>query len=110
MNEISDSWRDLPTGCLWEQLGLPLHGGNHEAALLFSSGSCAEPKGIVLSHRNIVGNCLQIRDLALLEGNHTLLGCLPVFHSFGFTVTGLHQRGLRGRHQAIFGIRMYKKP
>lgn len=77
----------MPTGCLWEQLGLPLHGGNHEAALLFSSGSCAEPKGIVLSHRNIVGNCLQIRDLALLEGNHTLLGCLPVFHSFGFTVT-----------------------
>lgn len=76
-----------PASCLWDQLDLPLLGGNHEAALLFSSGSCGEPKGVVLSHRNIVSNCVQIRDLALLEGNHRLLGCLPTFHSFGFTVT-----------------------
>jgi acyl-[acyl-carrier-protein]-phospholipid O-acyltransferase/long-chain-fatty-acid--[acyl-carrier-protein] ligase len=76
----------LPTGLLWRGLRGPSD-TEEEAALLFSSGSSGEPKGIVLSHRNIVGNCIQIKDTNVLSGQHTLLACLPVFHSFGFTVT-----------------------
>lgn len=79
--------RALPSGFLARQLRLPTHGGDREAALLFTSGSAGEPKGVVLTHRNILGNCLQTRGTGLLRPGETMIGCLPVFHSFGFTVT-----------------------
>lgn len=67
--------------------GIPTEGGRKEAAILFSSGSTGDPKGIVLSHRNILANCLQIANCGLLSPDEKLLACLPTFHSFGFTVT-----------------------
>lgn len=59
------------------------------AVLLFTSGSESMPKGVPLSHYNILSN-----QKALLEGievynDDVLLGMLPPFHSFGFTITGL---------------------
>jgi acyl-[acyl-carrier-protein]-phospholipid O-acyltransferase / long-chain-fatty-acid--[acyl-carrier-protein] ligase len=42
---------------------------------------------VVLTHRNILANCAQISSLSILPESASLLGCLPVFHSFGFTVT-----------------------
>ncbi len=68
-------------------LRIPNKGDDAEAALLFTSGSSGEPKGVVLTHRNILANCWQISSLSILPEGATLLGCLPLFHSFGFTVT-----------------------
>jgi acyl-[acyl-carrier-protein]-phospholipid O-acyltransferase / long-chain-fatty-acid--[acyl-carrier-protein] ligase len=68
-------------------LGLPRRGDREEAGLLFTSGSSGEPKGVVLSHRNILANCAQISSLSILPESASLVGCLPVFHSMGFTVT-----------------------
>jgi acyl-[acyl-carrier-protein]-phospholipid O-acyltransferase / long-chain-fatty-acid--[acyl-carrier-protein] ligase len=68
-------------------LGLPHTGDHEEAGLLFTSGSSGEPKGVPLSHRNILANCAQISSLSILPESASMLGCLPVFHSFGFTVT-----------------------
>lgn len=77
----------LPTSALASIYGFPTEGGDIEAALLFSSGSTGEPKGIPLTHRNIVSNITQVRETLQFPTDHKLLGCLPTFHSFGFTVT-----------------------
>jgi acyl-[acyl-carrier-protein]-phospholipid O-acyltransferase/long-chain-fatty-acid--[acyl-carrier-protein] ligase len=77
----------LPNQWIPTLLGLPTVGDNNEAGLLFTSGSSGEPKGVVLTHRNILANCDQISSLSILPKSCMLVGCLPVFHSFGFTVT-----------------------
>jgi acyl-[acyl-carrier-protein]-phospholipid O-acyltransferase/long-chain-fatty-acid--[acyl-carrier-protein] ligase len=68
-------------------LKVPKTGDREEAGLLFTSGSSGEPKGVALTHRNILANCAQISSLSILPEDARLLGCLPVFHSFGFTAT-----------------------
>lgn len=77
----------LPNQWIANLLGLPKEGDREEAALLFTSGSSGEPKGVVLTHRNIFANCAQISSLSILPNTAVLVACLPVFHSFGFTVT-----------------------
>ena len=78
--------RILPASWTLACLGLPKHGGDDEAALLFTSGSSGEPKGVRLSHRNILANLRQIEDADILPDDAILLSSLPVFHSFGFTI------------------------
>ena len=77
----------LPKSWAAAWLGVPRKGGGEEVALLFTSGSSGMPKGVVLSHRNILANCSQIRATGLIPQNETLLANLPIFHSFGFTVS-----------------------
>ncbi|MGC6425309.1 MAG: AMP-binding protein [Lentimonas sp.] len=76
----------MPSRLLAKLLKIPSAGDGKEAALLFTSGSSGEPKGVVLSHRNILGNCAQIDASGLLPTNEKLIANLPIFHSFGFTV------------------------
>ncbi|MEN9360730.1 MAG: hypothetical protein RL095_2265, partial [Verrucomicrobiota bacterium] len=54
------------------------------ATILFSSGSTGSPKGVMLSHRNLLSNVDGIARIIGLEKSDALLGSMPYFHSFGF--------------------------
>ncbi len=60
-----------------------------DTAILFSSGSEGEPKGIELTHKNLLTNIRQISDLLNFRKDDVILNSLPIFHSFGLTVTTL---------------------
>ena len=77
----------LPARLLLQLLQIPKEGGHTEAVLLFTSGTTGEPKGVVVSHRNVVGNVSQFRQLLDAKKNDAILASLPFFHTFGSTVT-----------------------
>lgn len=69
-----------------------LAGRNHTlpddiATILFSSGSTAEPKGVMLSHHNLLSNIESFRSVVSPKREDVMLATLPFFHSFGYTVT-----------------------
>jgi acyl-[acyl-carrier-protein]-phospholipid O-acyltransferase/long-chain-fatty-acid--[acyl-carrier-protein] ligase len=68
-------------------LGLGRHTVDRLATVIFSSGSTGEPKGVMLTHGNIAANLESMIQAAGLTARDRLLGVLPFFHSFGYTVT-----------------------
>jgi acyl-[acyl-carrier-protein]-phospholipid O-acyltransferase/long-chain-fatty-acid--[acyl-carrier-protein] ligase len=56
------------------------------ATVIFSSGSTGDPKGVMLTHHNICANIRQVTQVFTLGGGDKILGILPFFHSFGFTI------------------------
>jgi acyl-[acyl-carrier-protein]-phospholipid O-acyltransferase/long-chain-fatty-acid--[acyl-carrier-protein] ligase len=57
------------------------------ATVIFSSGSTGAPKGVMLTHYNIASNIEQAGQTFQFGKKDCILGVLPFFHSFGFTVT-----------------------
>jgi acyl-[acyl-carrier-protein]-phospholipid O-acyltransferase / long-chain-fatty-acid--[acyl-carrier-protein] ligase len=58
---------------------------NEPAVVLFTSGSEGTPKGVVLSHRNLLSNRHQLAAVVDVSPKDVVLNALPVFHSFGLT-------------------------
>ncbi len=58
---------------------------NSVAAILFSSGSEGEPKGVMLSHQNFMSNVKQVSDILNMQDEDVILASLPLFHAFGLT-------------------------
>jgi acyl-[acyl-carrier-protein]-phospholipid O-acyltransferase/long-chain-fatty-acid--[acyl-carrier-protein] ligase len=56
------------------------------ATVIFSSGSTGEPKGVMLSHGNIAANTESMIQAINLAPEDRLLGVMPFFHSFGYSV------------------------
>jgi len=67
--------------------------GSDLAVLPYSSGTTGLPKGVMLTHRNLVANLSQVQDAFPIELDDTLVGCLPFFHIYGMTV--IMNQGLR---------------
>ena len=62
-------------------------GPDDVATIIFSSGSTGIPKGVMLTHRNILANVDAVTQVFQLGPDDVMLGVLPFFHSFGFTGT-----------------------
>jgi acyl-CoA synthetase (AMP-forming)/AMP-acid ligase II len=68
---------------------------SHLAALPYSSGTTGNPKGVMLTHRNLVANVAQIRPLHGMVADDVVIAVLPFFHIYGMTVllnAALHSR------------------
>ncbi len=76
-----------PIGLLERWLGLKQIQPDDLLTVIFTSGSTGEPKGVMLSHRNILSNVDAIDQLVKLNDDDVVAGVLPFFHSFGFTTT-----------------------
>lgn len=77
-------------GSLKKRLLNGLGADPHKAAVvLFTSGSEKAPKAVPLTHRNIISDQRGCLDALKIGREHSALGFLPMFHSFGLTVTGL---------------------
>jgi acyl-[acyl-carrier-protein]-phospholipid O-acyltransferase/long-chain-fatty-acid--[acyl-carrier-protein] ligase len=68
-------------------LGLRGHKPTDLATVIFSSGSTGDPKGVMLTHGNIAANAESMIQAIDARSPDRLLGILPLFHSFGYTVT-----------------------
>jgi acyl-[acyl-carrier-protein]-phospholipid O-acyltransferase/long-chain-fatty-acid--[acyl-carrier-protein] ligase len=67
-------------------LGLHWHKPDDVLTVVFSSGSTGEPKGVILTHRNVGSNVDSAIRTIFIHRNDRLFGVLPFFHSFGYTV------------------------
>lgn len=77
------------TSSILEHFNMQGASRNDTAVILFTSGTESMPKGVPLSHGNILSNQQDAVDEVEIFQNDVLLGILPPFHSFGFNVSGL---------------------
>jgi acyl-CoA synthetase (AMP-forming)/AMP-acid ligase II len=66
---------------------LPVVGPDDDAALLYSSGTTGLPKGVPLSHRNLVASLCQTRPVHRVGPNDVLLAVVPLYHAYALQVT-----------------------
>jgi acyl-[acyl-carrier-protein]-phospholipid O-acyltransferase/long-chain-fatty-acid--[acyl-carrier-protein] ligase len=77
----------MPAALLDRLLGLNKIQSDDILTVIFTSGSTGTPKGVMLTHGNIGSNIEAIDQVIKLKASDVVLGVLPFFHSFGFTIT-----------------------
>jgi acyl-[acyl-carrier-protein]-phospholipid O-acyltransferase/long-chain-fatty-acid--[acyl-carrier-protein] ligase len=77
----------MPAGMLARSLKTHLTKPDDVLTIIFTSGSTGMPKGAMLTHANITSNIEAIDQVVKLKDSDVLIGVLPLFHSFGYTVT-----------------------
>ncbi|HYN09189.1 MAG TPA: AMP-binding protein [Vicinamibacterales bacterium] len=78
--------RLMPTAWLRRRLGGHLT-SNALCTVIFSSGSTGVPKGVMITHANILANVDSLAQVFRMDQSDCFIGVLPFFHSFGLTGT-----------------------
>ncbi len=68
---------------------IPKVAPDETAVIVYTSGSTGQPRGVCLTHDNLLSNCRAAIEHFQLKPDHHLLGFLPPFHVFGLTVLTL---------------------
>ncbi len=63
--------------------------GQKTGLVLFTSGSEGTPKGVALSHANLLANCCQMKSRVDFSSTDVFFNALPIFHCFGLTAGSL---------------------
>jgi acyl-[acyl-carrier-protein]-phospholipid O-acyltransferase/long-chain-fatty-acid--[acyl-carrier-protein] ligase len=79
--------RFLPARLLAARFGRTKRTPDSLATLIFSSGSSGAPKGVMLSHYNVLSNIRAMAQVFRITEHDRVVGTLPFFRSFGYTVT-----------------------
>jgi len=77
----------LPTRWIESFANREKRGAGSLATVIFSSGSTGMPKGVMLSHHNLISNIEAVAQVFWINKTDRVVGVLPFFHSFGFTHT-----------------------
>jgi acyl-[acyl-carrier-protein]-phospholipid O-acyltransferase/long-chain-fatty-acid--[acyl-carrier-protein] ligase len=77
----------VPQSLLIQRLGIDKIQDDDLFAVLFTSGATGEPKGVMLSHKNVASNCRAMATRIGIRDDDVLIGILPFFHAFGLMVT-----------------------
>jgi acyl-CoA synthetase (AMP-forming)/AMP-acid ligase II len=88
---------DIVTGDPAEQWHDPAASGNSLALLQYTSGSTTTPRGVMVSHANLIHNSAHIGDAFEVTPDSVSVTWLPAFHDMGLT-NGIIQPLMRGRH------------
>lgn len=92
----------LPTNMILKSFNIATLRPESEAVLLFTSGTEGSPKGVPLTHENILSQLNSIVQTLELYSDDILLGILPPFHAFGFTISTLFP--------LLFGLKLASYP
>lgn len=76
----------IPGSLLNRILGLHKIKSDDVMTIVFTSGSTGVPKGVLLTHENIHFDVHGFRTMAAFRPTDTIIGVLPFFHSFGYTI------------------------
>ena len=76
-----------PQRMLHRKMGLNKIEPDDTITVIFTSGSTGDPKGVMLTNYNVGSNAAAVDHVVQLGVHDVVLGILPFFHSFGFTVT-----------------------
>jgi long-chain acyl-CoA synthetase len=66
---------------------LPVVDADMTASMIYTSGTTCDPKGVELTHANLLANCQSIRKLGVVNANDVFLAILPLFHAYAFMAT-----------------------
>jgi 1-acyl-sn-glycerol-3-phosphate acyltransferase len=77
----------LPAAVVDASLGLGSVKPDDVVTIIFTSGSTGAPKGVMLTYANVLSNVLAIEQVVHLKSTDVMIGILPFFHSFGYSVT-----------------------
>jgi acyl-[acyl-carrier-protein]-phospholipid O-acyltransferase/long-chain-fatty-acid--[acyl-carrier-protein] ligase len=83
-HKLSGLLKSLVPASAYKLLGKPVT-ADSSGLVLFTSGSEGVPKGVVLSHANLIANCCQMKSRVDFSSRDVFFNALPIFHSFGLT-------------------------